>query len=391
MKRTHINVYHKLKQLAVVTFSGGVFFAGISIYRGDEKFYNNIFMPAFRMMDPETAHRIAVLACKYKLVPSPRFADTDRLKTKFLGMELKNPIGIAAGFDKHGEAVEGLTKMGFGFVEIGSVTPLPQEGNPKPRVFRLTEDEAIINRYGFNSDGHEVVYNRLRKLKNSENRGVLGVNLGKNKTSDDSVSDYVQGVELFAVACDYLVINVSSPNTPGLRMMQHKENLKDLLKEVIKARDMHVEEYQRPILLKLAPDLTLQEIKEVIDVIKKKECKVDGLIISNTSVDRNDLKSKNSQEIGGLSGKPIKDKTTKMIEEVYKLTNGKIPIVGVGGISDGRDAFEKITSGASVLQLYTSFVFHGPPVVTKIKRELDEILKENGYNNVQDAVGKSVQ
>ncbi len=306
---------------------------------------------------------------------------------------MKNPIGIAAGFDKHGEAVEGLFKMGFGFVEVGSVTPLPQEGNPKPRVFRLTEDEAVINRYGFNSEGHEVVFDRLRALrKKTENTGILGVNLGKNKQSDDSVHDYVKGIELFPTVSNYVVINVSSPNTPGLRQMQHKDNLKALLSEIVKIRNMHVEEYQVPILLKLAPDLSIQEIKEVVEVIKRKDCKVDGLIISNTTVDRNvDLKSKNSQESGGLSGQPIKERTTKMIEEVYKLTNGKIPIVGVGGVANGQDAYEKIISGASVLQLYTSFIFHGPPVVTKIKRELDAILKENGYNNVQEAVGKGVQ
>lgn len=341
-------------------------------------------MPAtFKFVDPEKAHNFAVWACKYKLVPKPQFQDTPALKTNFLGMELPNPLGIAAGFDKNGEAVEGLVKMGFGFVEVGSVTPLAQEGNPKPRVFRLEEDEAVINRYGFNSDGHSAVFDRLRTLRKSNFTGIYGVNLGKNKTTDDTLHDYIQGLEAFAPISHYVVINVSSPNTPGLRNYQHKENLKSLLKDIIKARNLFVEEYQVPILLKLAPDLTVKEIKEVIEVIKKKDCHVDGLIISNTTIDRDSsLKSTNSIETGGLSGKPLKEKSTKLIEEVYKLTDGKIPIVGVGGISNGRDAYEKILAGASVVQIYTSLVFHGPPVVSKIKRELDEILRENGYDNV---------
>ena len=252
------------------------------------------------------------------------------------------------------------------------------------------EDEAIINRYGFNSDGHDKVSERVRKLKSANFEGILGVNLGKNKTSDDPIEDYVTGVNVFGPMCNYLVINISSPNTPGLRSMQNKDQLYNLLKAVIKARDFLPNRI--PVLLKLAPDLNEKELKEVVDVLKKKECAIDGLIISNTTVDRDlNLKSENFNETGGLSGKPLNEKSTKMIKDVYKLTKGKIPIVGAGGISNGKDAYQKILAGASALQLYTSFVYHGPPIVSTIKSELDALLKENGYKSIADAVGKGVK
>lgn len=214
--------------------------------------------------------------------------------------------------------------------------------------------------------------------------------MGKNKFGD-ALYDYSMGVKVFSPTASYLVVNISSPNTPNLRDMQRKENLKELLKEVIKARLLFDEEKQRPILVKLSPDLSYDELKEIVEVTKKKECKVDGFIVSNTTIDRDlSLKSEHKMEIGGLSGKPLKEKSTKMIEDVYKLTNGKCVIVGVGGISSGKDAYEKILAGASVVQIYSSFIYHGPPIVTRIKKELNEILLENGYKNVQEAVGKGV-
>lgn len=303
---------------------------------------------------------------------------------------LKNNIGIAAGFDKNGEAVEGLDKLGFGFVEIGSVTPLHQAGNQKPRVFRLEADEAVINRYGFNSDGHEKVWHNLQQLRaNRRFDGIIGVNLGKNKSSEDANKDYVDGVKLFAPVADYLVINVSSPNTPGLRQMQQKDSLKDLLSEVVKANRSL--DFPKPIFLKLSPDLTEAELKDICTIIKKKECKIDGLIVSNTTVDRSMvLNSPLQTEEGGLSGKPLKEKSTKMIEDVYKLTKGEVSIIGVGGVSSGQDAYEKILAGASAVQIYSSFIYHGPPIVTSVKKELDELLQRNGYANVSDAVGKGV-
>jgi dihydroorotate dehydrogenase len=214
--------------------------------------------------------------------------------------------------------------------------------------------------------------------------------MGKNKNGD-ALHDYPMGVKVFSPTASYLVVNISSPNTPNLRDMQRKENLRDLLKEVLKARLLFDEDKQRPILVKLSPDLSFNELKEIVDVTKNKECKIDGFIISNTTTERDNLQSKHRTESGGLSGKPLKEKSTKMIEDVYKLTNGKCVIVGVGGISSGRDAYEKILAGASVVQIYSSFIYHGPPIVTKIKKELNEILLENGYKNVQDAVGKGVE
>jgi dihydroorotate dehydrogenase len=297
---------------------------------------------------------------------------------------------MAAGFDKQGEAVDGLLDLGFGFVEIGSVTPKPQSGNQKPRVFRLLADEAIINRYGFNSDGHEVVFERLRETTNKLNRtqGLLGINLGKNKTSNDPIDDYVKGIEKFGPIADYLVINVSSPNTPGLRSMQHKEHLYELLSSVVKTRNELKQNNKVPILLKLAPDLSLDERKDIVAVLNKKECHIDGLIISNTTVARDGLISQEKIEIGGLSGRPLTNRSTQMIAEMYTLTKGRVPIIGVGGIFTGEDAMEKILAGASIVQLYTSFIYHGPPIVRRIKSELNEILITKGYKNVEEAVGK---
>lgn len=303
-----------------------------------------------------------------------------------MNISFSNPIGIAAGFDKHGEAVQGLHDIGFGFIEIGSITPLPQPGNPQPRVFRLQEDKAIINRYGFNSDGHDKVFERIIKIRTTFD-GVLGINLGKNKISNDAKDDYTKGIEKFGPVADYLVINVSSPNTPGLRNLQHKRYLEDLLTAVINMRNNLTN--KPPIFLKLAPDLTLEEKKDISDVISRKTCKIDGLIISNTTIERANLKNTDSMhETGGLSGEPLKNQSTKMIAEMYKFTKGKVPIIGVGGVFTGQDAYDKITAGASLIQLYTSFIYHGPPVVAKIKRELNMILEENGFDSVSDAVGK---
>jgi dihydroorotate dehydrogenase len=303
---------------------------------------------------------------------------------------LANPIGIAAGFDKQGEALDGLLRVGFGFVEIGSVTPEPQDGNPKPRVFRLVADEAIINRYGFNSDGHKVVYDRLLQTlqKKERPKGLLGINLGKNKTSENAVEDYVKGIELFGPIADYLVINVSSPNTPGLRSMQNKDHLYTLLSSVVKARNQLKQNNSVPILLKLAPDLSMDEQKDIVAVLNKRDCKIDGLIISNTTIERQNLVSDNQKETGGLSGKPLAKRSTQMIAEMYTLTKGKIPIIGVGGIFSGQDALEKVLAGATVLQIYSAFIYHGPTVVSNIKAELDVLVKSRGYKNIQEAVGK---
>ncbi|XP_067651067.1 dihydroorotate dehydrogenase (quinone), mitochondrial-like isoform X2 [Haliotis asinina] len=376
--------WKQLGQAVFVCTGGTLTFFGISLYNGNEKFYREMAMPALQWLGAERAHNLAVLAAKYKMIPKPTLADSPCLKTQVWGMEFTNPVGLAAGFDKNGEALDGLMKAGFGFVEIGSITPEPQPGNPKPRVFRLKKDKAVINRYGFNSDGHDSVYQRLHPRTS----GVLGVNLGKNKTSTDPGKDYVAGVKKFGHVADYLVVNVSSPNTPGLRSLQGRQQLEDLLEKVVAARNELGGSHKPPLLVKIAPDLTDQDKQDIAAVVAMKKCHVDGLIVTNTTVSRPpSLMSEDKDEIGGLSGEPLKALSTATVRDMYRLTQGKIPIIGVGGISSGVDAYEKIRAGASLLQLYTALVYQGPPVVSRIKRELQELLQSEGYSNISQAVG----
>jgi len=347
-------------------------------------------MPIAHKFDPEDSHRLAVFAMKHCLIRKQKQPDPETLATEMFGLKFTNPVGIAAGFDKHAEGMQGLHRTGFGFVEIGSVTPLPQLGNDKPRVFRLEEDNAIINRYGFNSEGHEEVYTRVKSEVDKTDRAIIGVNLGKNKLSDCAAQDYVDGVNKFGAIADYLVINISSPNTPGLRSLQKKAELENLISQVLKARNNLNLEKLPPLLLKIAPDLSEEERKDIVDVILQDHCRVDGIIVSNTTISRPEsLQSSHNQETGGLSGQPLKEISTECVRDIYRLTQGKIPIIGVGGIGSGQDAFDKIHAGASLVQLYTSFAFQGPPVVRRIKRELDEIIKSHGYKNITEAVGKS--
>ncbi|KAL6262764.1 hypothetical protein P5V15_005554 [Pogonomyrmex californicus] len=377
----------KLKSLFTVTSSAAVLFGGISLYQGNERFYNEIAIPLVQLIDPEIAHNLAVKMLKYDLVQKQKAEDPNLLRTTVLGLQFKNPIGMAAGFDKQGEAVEGLHKIGFSFVEIGSVTPKPQPGNPKPRVFRLPEDNAVVNRYGFNSDGHDVVWKRLKRLKENKNfNGILGVNLGKNKDTIDAIQDYIDGIKRFMDVADYFVINVSSPNTPGLRSLQNKKNLEELLFKINAARKLMGS--KQPLLLKLAPDLSDSERQDVADIILNEKYRVDGLILCNTTITRSNLINPNKQESGGLSGAPLTNLSTAMISDMYRRTRGRIPIIGVGGVFSGSDVYDKIKAGASLVQLYTSYIYNGPPIVSKIKRELCEILETNGFSSVTDAIGK---
>uniref|UniRef100_A0A6M2DGL2 Dihydroorotate dehydrogenase (quinone), mitochondrial n=1 Tax=Xenopsylla cheopis TaxID=163159 RepID=A0A6M2DGL2_XENCH len=381
----------KFKSFCIITAGGTSIMAVLSVYNESEPFYNNVLMPFAHLFSPETSHKLAILANKYKLLPRSRYVDPDIIKTNFLGMSLQNPIGIAAGFDKQGEGVQSLHDLGFGFVEVGSVTPEPQQGNPKPRVFRLPSNLAIINRYGFNSDGHEKVLKRLQVLKGDPDfKGIIGVNLGKNKNSDDPISDYVKGIEKFGRVADYLVINISSPNTPGLRSMQQRDILGHLLSTLIQIRDSLECENKPPLLLKLAPDLSYKERRDIAKILNQPDCKIDGLIISNTTVERDilDPQDPHINETGGLSGQPLSDMSTSMIREMYMLTGGKYPIIGVGGIFSGKDAYEKILAGASVVQLYTAFAYYGPPIISKIKEELSNLLSQDGYKSIKDAVGR---
>ncbi|XP_042511606.1 dihydroorotate dehydrogenase (quinone), mitochondrial-like isoform X2 [Macadamia integrifolia] len=362
--------------------------------------------PLFAFLDPEVAHRLAVSAAARGLVPKEKRPDPSILGLEVWGRKFSNPIGLAAGFDKNAEAVEGLLGLGFGFVEVGSVTPVPQEGNPKPCIF-----SAIINRCGFNSEGIVAVAKRLgaqhgkRKLAEITSTsisssdevqpggkagpGILGVNLGKNKTSEDAAADYVQGVHTLSQYADYLVINVSSPNTPGLRKLQGRKQLKDLIKKVQAARDemQWGEEGPPPLLVKIAPDLSKEDLEDIAAVALT--LRLDGLIISNTTISRPDPVRKNqvAEESGGLSGKPLFSLSTNILKEMYLLTRGKIPLIGCGGISSGEDAYKKIRAGAVLVQLYTAFAYEGPILIPQIKAELAQCLERDGFKSVREAVG----
>uniref|UniRef100_A0A8C3JQK3 Dihydroorotate dehydrogenase (quinone), mitochondrial n=1 Tax=Calidris pygmaea TaxID=425635 RepID=A0A8C3JQK3_9CHAR len=382
----------RLRALAAALGGCGLLL-GSALATGDERLYTAAVMPALRVFPPETAHGLAVRAAAFGLLPSAR-PDDPALEVRVLGQRFRNPVGLAAGFDKQGEAVDGLYKMGFGFVEVGTVTPKPQEGNPRPRVFRLVEDEAVINRYGFNSHGHAAVERRLRARQETQLRltgaGMpLGVNLGKNKSSTNAAADYVAGVRTLGPLADYLVVNVSSPNTPGLRDLQGKAELRDLLTKVLAERDALPFERKPAVLVKIAPDLTTQDKEDIASIVCELGWSwVDGLIVSNTTVSRpSSLRSRQRTEPGGLSGKPLRELSTQTIREMYSLTQGRVPIIGVGGVSSGRDALEKIRAGASLVQMYTALVYHGPPVVGAVKRELEELLREQGFKNVMEAVG----
>uniref|UniRef100_A0A8C8RV95 Dihydroorotate dehydrogenase (quinone), mitochondrial n=1 Tax=Pelusios castaneus TaxID=367368 RepID=A0A8C8RV95_9SAUR len=382
----------RLREAAVVLGGGSLLFASYLVATGEERFYAEHLMPGLqRLLGPETAHMLAVRLLSLGILPRTASHDSTMMEVCVFGRKFRNPVGLAAGFDKHGEAVDGLYKMGFGFVEVGSVTPKPQEGNPKPRVFRLPEDQAVINRYGFNSHGHAVVEHRLRarqgvQLQLTKAGMPLGINLGKNKGSVDAVADYVDGVRTLGPLADYLVVNVSSPNTPGLRALQGKGELRCLLAQVLQQRDALRCEPKPAVLVKIAPDLTAQDKRDIASVVT--ELGVDGLIVTNTTTSRpSSLQGALRLEPGGLSGQPLRDLSTQTVREMYALTQGQVPIIGVGGVSSGQDALEKIQAGASLVQLYTALTYRGPPVVEAVKRELEVLLREQGFQSVTEAVG----
>lgn len=360
---------------------------------GYAKVCDSVAMPLIRMLDAEQAHTVAVWAASLGLAPKDWTMDDHVLATTVFGLRFSNPVGLAAGFDKHAEAVDGLMDTGFGFVEIGSVTPEPQAGNPKPRMFRLTEDEGVINRCGFNSHGLKAVQQRLKKREASPmvgRAGLLGINVGKNKLSEDASADFCKGIRTLGCYGDYLVVNVSSPNTPGLRDLQRVTAIREVITSAMAARDKVRESTGNPaplpLLVKIAPDLSENEKKAIASVVVK--TKVDGLIVSNTTVSRpSHLKSANKQEGGGLSGRPLAALATETIRDMYRLTDGKVPLIGVGGVGTGQDAYEKIRAGASLVQVYSLLVYRGPGAVPGIKAELAALLKGDGFSCVADAVG----
>jgi len=335
-------------------------------------------------LDPETAHELAIKALKW--LPLSRVdSDNPRLAVGTFGLDFSNPVGLGAGFDKNGEIVDPILRLGFGFTEIGTITPLAQDGNPPPRLFRLDRDQAAINRLGFCGAGHAAVHARL--TKRAQRPGIVGINLGANNDSGDRPADYVRGIEIFADVADYFAINVSSPNTPGLRDLQRVNALDDLLARVLAARDEQAERFGRkPVLLKIAPDLTLAELDEIVKCARSR--KIDGLIVSNTTVSRPaSLRDPLTNEPGGLSGRPLFALSTQMLAAAYLRAENQFPLIGVGGVDSAKTAFAKIEAGASLVQLCTSFVFKGLMVADEIKRGLVRFVAQNSYPRLADATG----
>lgn len=344
--------------------------------------------PFLGLVTPERAHGYAVRALAKGLMPDLSGHDDPVLATRVWGLDFPNPVGLAAGFDKHCEVADGLLKMGFGFAEMGTVTPRPQPGNPQPRLFRLEEDEAVINRFGFNSEGLAPFVYRLAKRRSAGGKGILGANVGKNKESEDTLEDYAAGVSATCRLADYIVCNISSPNTPGLRALQARAEMEALLAHLVGVRNASVPDPKErpPLLVKVAPDLDDAGLADVAEVAI--ETGVDGIIMGNTTLSRPpSLHSAHKGEAGGLSGKPLMTLSTERLGALYRLVGGRLPLVGSGGISSGADAYAKIRAGASLVQLYSALVFHGPGLVGRIKTDLAARLKADGFAHVADAVG----
>ena len=335
-------------------------------------------------LDPETAHNLAIKSLKFNFVPNVLEEDKNNplFKTMLFNKHLENPIGMAAGFDKNAEVYNSLFKLGFGFVEVGTITPLKQYGNPKPRVFRLVEDEALINRLGFNNLGSKNVVDRIKSNKQT---GLLGINIGPNKDSDNRLGDYLDCFKTFQDVADYITINISSPNTENLRSFHDQTKLNKLLESVDKEKKNLGSKI--PVAVKVSPDIDDHEIKKVTEVLLSNN--IDAVIISNTSdSSRDSLNNIQRHQKGGLSGKPIEEKSTKLINIFYKLLNGKIKIIGCGGVDSGKSAYKKFLAGANYVQLYTGMVFRGPNVVNMIKKELKELLIADGVKNFTEIIGK---
>lgn len=331
-----------------------------------------------RTLDAETAHRLAIEALKLAPLPAPP-ADDPVLATTVAGLRLPNPVGLAAGFDKNGEVLRGLARLGFGFVECGSVTPRAQPGNPRPRLFRLSEDRAVINRMGFNNDGLEAFADRLARRPAGT---VVGANLGANKDTEDKAADYVTGLERLRGLADYVTVNVSSPNTPGLRDLQGRAAMDDLLGRLAEARAGD----PTPVFLKIAPDLTAAEIGLIVEAAL--DHGVDALIVSNTTLDRPEsLRSPHRNEAGGLSGAPLKPKARAALRAAAEAAAGRLPLIAVGGIDSGAEAYDRLRAGASAVQLYSALVFEGPGLVGRIKRDLAARLRADGFSTAAEAVG----
>ena len=342
---------------------------------------------ALRLLEPETAHGVTLWALRRGIVPAVPADDDAVLACRLWGRDFANPVGLAAGFDKNAQVADAMLRFGFGFVEVGTVTPRPQRGNPRPRLFRLSEDRAVINRLGFNNSGLAAMTARLANRRH-RHRGVVGANFGANRDSADRAKDYVTCCEALRDLVDYLVINVSSPSTPGLRTLQDRDALNDLLARLPAAsrRPDASASSLPPILVKIAPDLDRQGRAAIAEVALARG--IDGLIVGNTTRGvRGSLKSRHRTETGGLSGTPLLGPSTAHLRELYQLTKGRLPLIGTGGVGCGGDAYAKIRAGASLVQLYTALIFEGPGLVGRIKAELAALLKADGFARVGDAVG----
>ena len=343
----------------------------------------SIFKPYIFSLDPGAAHDLAIKSLKFNILPKSVFSvdEEEMLETNLFDEKIPNPIGLAAGFDKSAEVYNSLFKLGYGFVEVGTITPKRQLGNPKPRVFRLEKDQALINRLGFNNHGSEIVSNRIA---HNLPTGFLGINIGPNKDTTNKDEDYYMCLTKLSPFAGYITVNISSPNTEGLRDFHNQEELDRLLNGINKTKKK--ENISKPVVIKLSPDINDKEISKIIDLIMKYN--ISGIVVSNTT-DRNrdSLSDLKKNETGGLSGKPIKDISTQLIKKFYRETKGKIKIIGVGGVDSGKAAFEKIVAGADAVQLYTGMVYKGPGIVRDIKRDLISILKKENLKNISDAVG----
>lgn len=334
--------------------------------------------PALFALDPERAHRLTIAALK--ALPSRKAQPPGGpLAVDLAGLSFSNPLGMAAGFDKDAEVPDALLGLGFGFVEVGSITPRPQAGNSKPRLFRLPKDRAVINRMGFNNGGAEAA--RARLAARQDGSGIVGINIGANKDSHDRIADYAEMTRIMAPLASYLAVNISSPNTPGLRALQDEGALAGLLDAVINARGRE----GPPIFLKVAPDLEPGDIDAIARIAMEK--KLGGLIVSNTTIDRPPLRSHHAGEAGGLSGAPLKEKALARLRDFRAATGGELPLVGVGGIATAEDAWERIRAGASLVQLYSAMVYRGPGIARDITRGLERLMRRDGFASIEEAVG----
>ncbi len=344
--------------------------------------YERFGMWMLHRFDAETSHRLSLMALKAGVAPMPGLHTSDVLKTTVAGMALPNPVGLAAGYDKNAEVVDALARAGFGFIEAGAITPRPQPGNPKPRLFRLYEDAAIINRMGFNNAGQEAA--ALRLSRRSHRHPVpVGLNLGANKDSSDRAGDFAEVFRACGPYVDFVTVNVSSPNTERLRDLQGPAALKALLERVFELRE--TQDKYTPVLLKIAPDLDDEALEAIVGVARS--VRLDGIVATNTTLDREGLTSPNAREAGGLSGKPLFEKSTRVLAKLSALTQGHLPLIGVGGIGSAEDAYAKITAGAAAVQIYSALVFHGLSLVDDITRGLEALLVRDGFAHVSEAVG----